>query len=324
MIARGEYGFFQKKYRDDPVAFIHDCFHWDEGDGPTEYQDEIMAGWLEHNRQAIRMPRGAGKTACMSWSILHFALVYDSLDWKSVQTASVWRQLEKFLWPEIHKWGRLLRWDRIGREPFDPKTEIMKQTLRLHTGEAFPVTSDNADAVEGAHADYLFYGFDESKAITPDIWDSVEGAVAGADQYYKWLAISTPGDMATRFYQIHAKKFGYEDWHTRHVTIDEVVAAGRRTWEWVEQRKRQWGEDSQLFYNHVLGEFKEADEDSIIPLAWIEKAVQRWYDWKEKVEKGGAMGELTSVGVDLGRIDFPFRELDVQRGLDDAHLLPFL
>ena len=277
-----------------------DCFKWGEDEGPTPYQLELLEKWTEWIRMAWRGPRGLGKTAEAAWLTHYWALIHDGEDWKVAQTASAWRQLEKILWPEIHKWARRLKWDIIGREPYNPRTELMKQSLRLNTGEAFPIASDNPAATEGVHADHLLYIFDEAKIIQPAFWDSVEGALEGRDRPYKFLAISTPGDMSTRFFSIHARRPGYEDWQVRHITIDEVVAAGMRSWEWVEQRKKQWGEDSQLFYNHVLGEFKEADEDAIIPLAWVEMACERWDTWQEQISNGGAQGQLTSVGVDIG------------------------
>lgn len=295
-----QYTKFQQRYRDDPAAFVQDCFKWGEGENPAAYQNEPLIGWQDWVRLALRGPRGLGKTALAAWLTHYWALVYDGEDWKVAQTASAWRQLEKVLWPEIHKWARRLKWDIIGREPYNPRTELMKQSLRLNTGEAFPIASDNPAATEGVHADHLLYIFDEAKIIQPAFWDSVEGALEGRDQPYKFLAISTPGDMSTRFFAIHARRPGYEDWQVRHITIEEVVAAGMRTWEWVEQRKKQWGADSQLFYNHVLGEFKEADEDAIIPLAWVEMACVRWDAWQDQISNGGVKGQLTSVGVDIG------------------------
>jgi hypothetical protein len=295
---------FQAKYRGNPVKFMKDCIKWENRDGSEgglfDYQESIIDEFNQHSKLALRGPRDLGKTAMAALLTLYWALVYDGEDWKVVQSASVFRQLEKVLWPEIHKWARKLRWDVIGREPFNPRTELLRTNLKLSTGEAFPISSDNPDATEGVHADFLLYIFDESKIIEGQFWDSVEGALSDADQEYKWLAISTPGDMSTRFYQIHARKPGYEDWQVRHVTIDEVVSAGRRTWEWVEQRKRQWGENSQLFFNHVLGEFKESDENAVIPLAFIEGANQRYDDWQDRVRNGSPLGQLTHLGVDIG------------------------
>ena len=250
----------------------------------------------------MRGPHGLGKTGMASWVVLWFALTRDGDDWKCVTTASAWRQLSKFLWPEIHKWARRLRWDVIGRAPFDERTELLQLNLKLSTGEAFAAASDNPALLQGAHADHLLYLFDESKAIPPATFDAAEGAFSGsgnADGVEAYaLAISTPGEPQGRFYEIQARKPGLDDWWTRHVTLADAIAAGRISPEWAEQRKAQWGEGSAVYQNRVLGEFAAADEEAMIPLAWIEAANERWHEWREM---GAARGTLTAVGVDVGR-----------------------
>jgi len=292
---------FQKTYYDDWPAFVHDCVDWRSDDGPTRYQDEIIADLQARGREAVRGPHGLGKTALASWVLLAFALTRDGEDWKVPTTASVWRQLTKYLWPEIHKWARRLRWDVIGRSPFNARDELLTRSLKLATGEAFPLASNDADSLEGAHADHILYIFDEAKAIPDKTFDAAEGAFAGAGvdtpaEAFA-LAISTPGTPHGRFYDIHARKPGFEDWHARHVTLDEAIAAGRISREWAEQRRRQWGEHSAVYQNRVLGEFAVSGEDVVIPLALVERANELWDMWADAKFKGA----FRCAGVDVGR-----------------------
>jgi hypothetical protein len=290
-------------YRHDPVAFVRDCLVWGEGEAPSAYQNEVLQALVDHRRIAVRGPHGLGKTAVAAWVILWFALTRDGDDWKIPTTASAWRQLTHFLWPEVRKWTRRLRWDKIGREPFDSRTELLSLNLRLRTGEAFAVASDVPELIEGAHADCLLYVFDEAKSIADATFDAAEGALAGAGadtaaEAYA-LAISTPGEPAGRFYDIHKRKPGYEDWAARHVTLEETIDAGRVSREWAEQRRRQWGEQSAVYQNRVLGEFAASDDDGVIPLAWVEAANERWRQWDE--DSKPLLEQLTSVGVDVAR-----------------------
>lgn len=289
---------FQSTYRNNYVGFVHDCIAWKDGEGPTQYQDEILEALPAKKRVAVRGPHGLGKTGLASWIVLCFALTRDKEDWKCPTTASAWRQLTKYLWPEIHKWSRRLRWDKIGRSPFDLRTELLQINLKLETGEAFAVASDNHALIEGAHADSLLYLFDEAKAIPFETFDAAEGAFSGGESTEAFaLAISTPGEPNGRFYDIHSRKPGYEDWWVRHVSLDEAINAGRISREWAEQRRRQWGEQSAIYQNRVLGEFCASDEDGVIPLAWIEAANERWRTWKEA---GGNTYQFTALGVDVG------------------------
>lgn len=289
---------FKKQYRGDPVAFVRDCFNWREGEQPAAYQNEILAELPAKKRVTVRSPHGAGKTTLAAWIILWFALTRDGEDWKIPTTASSWRQLTKFLWPEIHKWTRKLKWDRVGRPLFDKRTELLALSLKLFSGEAFACASDDPTLIEGAHADQLLYVFDEAKAIKGETFDAAEGAFSGGGSAEAFaLGISTPGEPSGRFYDIHTRKPGYEDWTVKHITLEDAIAAGRISREWAEQRKRQWGEQSAVYQNRVLGEFCATDEDSIIPLSWIEAANERWETWHESKE----WLPFTCVAADIGR-----------------------
>ncbi len=312
---------FKKTYRNNYVAFAHDCIEWPDGEGLTSYQEEILTELPLRHRVAVRGPHGLGKTMLASLALVCFATTHDGSDWKSPTTASAWRQLTEFFWPEVHKWARRVKWDKVGRPAFT-QYELQSQLLKLTTGRAFAMASSDDEFTEGAHADHLLYVFDEAKAIAAGRWDAAEGALMTGDTYA--LAISTPGEPQGRFYDIHSKKPGYEDWWTRHVTVEECIKAGRMTQKDVDQRARQWGENSAVFKNRVLGEFCESSEDCIIPLAWIEAANERWaerielldpnWNWLEGAKHGtwprwrwrsGADAEaLTALGVDIARSDF--------------------
>lgn len=287
---------FKRRYQNDPGAFVCECFNWSVDEGPADYQLEILSSLVESKRVAVRGPHGLGKTSLASWVILWFALTRDGGegDWKIVCTASAWRQLKNYLFPEVHKWSRRLKWSKILRAAFS-SSELLQLSLKLSTGEAFAVASNDHELIEGAHADSLLYLFDEAKAIPADFFDAAEGALASGDCYA--LAISTPGELSGRFYQIHSRKPGLESWHVRHVTLEEAIAAGRVSRAWCEEKKLLWSENSAVYQNRVMGEFHTSDEDGVIPLAWVEAANERWEAWKES----GEWMPFTCVSADIGR-----------------------
>jgi hypothetical protein len=283
---------WQNRYLNDPVAFVHDHLTWEDGKAPTAYQEDILAMLVEHKRVAVRSPHGAGKSALAAWVILWRVLTWDGADFKVPTLASVWRQLSAYLWPEVHKWARQIKWEGTGREAFT-QFELLKLQLNGRTGQAFALASNDHTALEGAHASFAQLVNDESKAIPDDTWDAQEGAMTTGDAH--WLAISTPGPPRGRFYEIHSRAKGYEDWAVRSVTIDEMIQAGRIDPQIVEQRASQWGKDSAVFKSRILGEFAQDSSDGVIPLAFIDEAQER----------GRALGPepkaaLLSVGVDVG------------------------
>jgi len=289
------YKAFQEKYRSDLAGFTRDCIDWKDKDGFTEYQDEAARRLVESRRFSMRGPHGLGKTAFAAITVLWFSLTRDGEDWKVATLASAWRQLTKFLWPEVHKWSRRVKWDVVGRPPLIDGKELLTMSIKLSSGEAFALASDNHEFIEGAHADNLLYVFDESKAIPDATWDAAEGAMSVGDVY--WLAISTPSAPMGRFYDIHARKAGYLDWSVLHVTLEMAVNAGRVSQEWADKRRQQWGEKSSIYLNRVLGMFAADDADTVITLAMVERSVERW----QALNDAGQFGMMDSVGADIGR-----------------------
>jgi hypothetical protein len=294
-------------YHDKPRAFVEECFIWESGREPTPYQLDVCDLLVEHGRLSVRGPHGLGKTAEAAWLILWFSLTREAKreDWKIPTTASVWRQLEKFLWPEVHKWQKKLDWEKVGRDPFIEGDELLDMAIKLKHGEAFAVASDDPAKIEGAHADQLFYIYDESKAIEPDTFNASEGAFSGAGEDTASeafaLASSTPGEPQGRFYEIQKRKAGTEDWAVRVVTKDEVMAAKRMSKKWAEQRAAQWGEESAVYINRVIGDFASSEEDTVIPLSWVEKANERWLALHD--EDGEIIDGMPveNIGADIAR-----------------------
>ena len=265
----------------DPVGWCHDCVRWPRGQALVDYQEQGMRDLVEHHRECIRSPHGAGKSTTASLVVLWFATTRDraEVDWKIVTTASVKAQLEDYLWPEIHKWGRLLDWAKLGRAPFDEARELLKLHLHLGYGSALAAAVGDPSAIEGAHAEHLLYVFDEAKAIQTEIFDAAEGAFStageGGTEAFA-LAISTPGEPVGRFYEICARKPGTENWHPTHVTKDMALSAGRITQSWADDSAALWGTESPIYKNRVEGEFAAGGTDGVIPLSWLEKANERW------------------------------------------------
>lgn len=290
---------FQERYRHDPAGFVKNCIRFKPNEAPAPYQIEILEELTRCKREAVRGPHGPGKTALAAW-VVHWAILTAD-DVKVPTTASAWRHLSKFLWPEIHKWAKYLRWDEIGRDPYSQHELLTLSLRRSPTCEAFAVASDNPALIEGAHAERVVYIYEEAKEIPKAIWDASEGAFSGAGADTEMeayaLALSTPGEPLGRFYEIFSRKSGLEDWNVRHITLQEAIAAGRISQEWAEQRKRQWGKESAIYQNRVEGNFASSEEVGIIPLSWVELAVERWRAWDEE----GRPGDFRYVGVDVAR-----------------------
>ena len=314
------------RYLHDPAGFARDCIDWDRvpagadenrgegGHGVAEYQGNVLDLLDKKKRVAVRGPRGLGKSFIGAIAVLWFALTREAagIDWKVATTAASWDQLRNYFWPEVHKWANYVRWDvvRGGKVPRG-SDELMRHQLRLKHGHAFAAAPSDSAKIEGAHASYIMILFDEAKGIPAATWDAVEGTLNGRGEALA-LALSTPGDPQGRFYDIHKKRKGLEDWTAVHVTLKQAIAAGQISKKWADQRIRQYGRNSQFVQCHVLGNFYAADEDSVIPLSWVEAAVERWYAWE--ADGRPELPGPHAVGVDVARFGADMTVMAVRLG----------
>ncbi len=259
-------------------------FFEDMGWETAPYQQAISDALPTHKRVSARGPHGLGKTAVTSRLMIWFA-VWNEIqqrDWKIIGTSGSHFQLRAYLWPEVHKWVKKLDWSQIPLTKWVEGEQLLKQALHLEHGAAETTSPDKPELIEGAHATAILIVFDESKAIADPIWNALEGALSTADasddHVAYALAVSTPGPTAGRFYDIHQRKPGLTTWRTFHVSIEDAISAGRISNTFPDQMRELWGEESTLYANRVLGEFRPDDEDAVIPLAWIEAAITRWHE----------------------------------------------
>ena len=161
------------------------------------------------------------------------------------------------------------------------------------------------DVDEGIHAPHLLMIFDEAPGVARDIWEAAEGSLSG--EHTRMLAIGNPTEPSGPFFDA----FASESWHTIHVSClehpnvvkDEQIVAGGVTREWVEDRKRAWGDGSPLYHARVLGEFPQSGDDSLVPLAWLNAAGMGCApagggDGGAVPDKGG---DAPRLGVDVAR-----------------------
>lgn len=269
----------------DPTGW---CEHHIPGLVLAPYQAQALTRLGAERRLALRSVHGAGKTTVAALAVLWFAASREAagLSWKVPTTASVWRQLAHYLWPEIHAWSARVRWEDAGLGTPGP-ARLMRTRLRLEHGEAWAMSVAEPAHLEGTHAAHVLVVVDEAKTVPSPVWDALEGAGSSGDVWS--LAVSTPGPPSGRYYELFARPLG---WARMHVTMAEAVAAGRVSAEWAERVRQVWGQGSAVYRSRVLGEFAADSADGVCVLEDVESAQARW----ERPD-----GPLTAVGVDVGR-----------------------
>lgn len=185
-VARNKFREFGERYFNDPCGFVLDCIVWRKGkdERPAPYQLEIMRALVDYQRACVRGPHGLGKSALSAWTVWWFALTREALgyDWKIPTTASAWRQLTHYLWPEIVKWSRRLDWakDEMILTVDTDQGRILRNIMKLYTqGRPF-----DCDAT---YSKGVFYKHVAQPVRKFDLWPAVPG-VEQADARHLPLA----------------------------------------------------------------------------------------------------------------------------------------
>ncbi len=256
-----------RQWRSDPVAFARDVL----GVNLWSRQCDIAVAVRDNARVAVRSCHAAGKTFLAATLVLWFlATRKDSL---VLTTASTFRQVQHVLWSTIAG---------IARNARIPIGGAMHQTEyriadRWH---ALGLSTDNPERFQGFHAPNLLVVVDEPGAIPEPVFAAVEGVLASGNT--RLLMIGNPTTPQGPFYDaFHRDADSYRTFKISAFDTPNLRAARSGntpdkhlvTPDWVESRKRMWGEDSDLYRSRVLADFPLAGADQLFSLALLDGAL---------------------------------------------------
>lgn len=172
---------------------------------------------------------------------------------------------------------------------------------------AFGLSTDVPEHFQGIHGDkWVIVIADESSGIPDPIFESVDGILAGGKA--KLIMIGNPNKNTGRF----AESFKDPTFHKIHISAfdtpnvkeKKIVIPGLVTWDWVQEMKARYGEDSDPYRVRVLGEFPVGGDDVLIPVDEIEKAINR-----EAEQKG-----VIKLMLDVARFGSDSNAMVVRQG----------
>ena len=269
-------------WRVEPDTFAEDVL----GVTIWPHQRRILRALTQHRRVAVRSCNSVGKDFVAAVATLWFPIAYPG-DCRVVTTAPTGHQLQDVVWGrEIH---RLYHGARVplGGRLLDLEWDISP------TEQAVAISTASKEALQGLHAEHLLVIVDEASAeeLGDDIWQGLDSLAASGDA--RMLILGNPTRTEGRFYRAFHEEA--EEWEPIHIAASEtpnlqacaalgshdvpsgcnIVQPGLVTHEWCEDARRIYGEDSDYYRVHVLGDFPLAGSDALIPLDWIEQACER-------------------------------------------------
>jgi len=269
----------------NPVYFLTDVL----GVKPWEKQEQIIESVRDNANTVVASGHGVGKTFISACTTLWFLCSHHMS--RVITTAPTNRQVESILWAEIANLYNNARVPIGGR--------LLKTALNFEEKWfALGLSTDDPDRFQGHHAENLLLIMDEAPGVDPRIYEAAQGILTSRGA--KSLLIGNPTSSSGPFFDCFKNKL----WTKFHISCydspairDPDAYPTLTTQKWIDERKEQWGEASPMFVSRVLGEFPLEGEDTLIPLAWCERAVVRWH--KNKNEK--RMNTHVFLGLDVAR-----------------------
>tara|TARA_B100000427_G_scaffold124386_2_gene103509 strand:- start:2564 stop:3973 length:1410 start_codon:yes stop_codon:yes gene_type:complete len=255
---------FISKYKDNPVDFCEEVL----GVEPDDWQQNLLNDVAEGKRRiSVRSAHGVGKSSVASWVLIHTLLT--NLNCKLIVTAPTSGQLFDALFAELKKWIREMP------QALQDLVEIKSDRVELKSRRAEAFISartsrkEQPEALAGVHSQgKVILLCDEASGIPETIFESAAGSMSGEE--CTTILLGNPTRNSGLFYDTHHKLKG--SWQTYHISAYD---SPRVSEDFVEEMKERYGEGSAAFSVRVLGNFAEADDDTIIPLELIEAAVAR-------------------------------------------------
>lgn len=270
-------------------------------------QAEIIQSVWEHRRTTVRGCHGFGKSFIAGQAILAF--LYGHKPSIVLSTAPTWRQVEKLVWKEVRASFRK------AIVPLGGKLSPKRPEIQIQQDEwyAAGLSTTDPDRFQGFHETNILVVVDEAAGIPEAIFEGIEGILTSENAHL--LLLGNPTSIGGTFYN----SFKEEGWNKIIVSaydtpnftgfgITEQDMADE-TWqnkitgplpnpkmitpEWVFDKYRRWKPGSVMYEARVLGNFPSSSIDTLIPLTWIEQALERWEDMDE-------VG-IVEIGVDVAR-----------------------
>lgn len=265
----------------EPDPHIHDPKGWINerlGEFVWSKQVEILESVRDNRYTAVQSCHDAGKSYIAARAVAWWLAVHPIGSAFAVTTAPTTPQVEAILWREIGQAHR--KAGLQGRVTLDARWYMGAEGKDLVAYGRKPADYDDT-AFQGIHARYVLVVVDEAVGIPEGLFDAVDSLVTNADS--RVLAIGNPDDPASHFAKICKPGSGWnririDAYETPNFTDEPVPDELRHVLiskEWVEERRKRWGENSPLFTAKVRGLFPEVTDDTLIQPSWIERAIAK-------------------------------------------------
>jgi hypothetical protein len=186
-----------------------------------------------------------------------------------IETASTDRQVKKIMWGEtLNHWKR--KKINLGGTPYtDPYLEIEKSDwylLGFTTKETGASAESGGGKFQGFHSPNICIIASEAQALEDLIFDQIEGLTTPENVLVVYIGNPTraSGNFAKGLKdKTNNIVFNFSCLDDPNYKERRTVIPGLASYEWVEDKRRKWGEDDPRWYGRVLGQIPPVSINNI-------------------------------------------------------------
>ncbi len=310
-----------KLYESDPQAWLSDVL----GKRWYSKQNEIVNAFMSGSRTAVKSANGCGKSAVVADLITWIVATGVPSETLCIVSAPTLSQIEKviFAYLKVNKGLADVR-DRAlpGRI-----TETLAWKLDGNNGAEFlvfgkrPSDQDIVSSFQGTRKRNTYVFLDEAGGLPTDMFTAAEAVATG--QGSRILAIGNPDRRGTEFHRIFTDPQLSQDWSLHTISAFDLPTFteesvypdedsqknflnGLTSVDWVEHKKRAWGEDSARYKAKVLGEFPDEADNTFFPQSTIDAG------FDADIEEDADIRPV--LGLDVARFGSDENVLYINRG----------
>lgn len=232
---------------------------------PEPWQRKALKTISDHDRLAIRAGHGVGKTGFLSWLVLWFLLT--RFPCKIGVIANSEKQLRDTIWPEIGMWAQRLPKEFREQIVIEKERVFLKHAPDESFATARTASKDNPDALQGLHSRNMLLLLEEASGLSDAVFERGVGTLS--TESAKIVMAGNPTKLSGFFYRAFHEASAR--WETMRVNCEDVPRARHH----IEDVIATWGKESNAYRVRVLGEFPSSEDEQLIPLDIVERAVER-------------------------------------------------
>lgn len=193
-----------------------------------------------------------------------------------IETAPTKRQVDKVMWGETLRHWNNRKFDLGGKAYKSPLIEIVPENWYLigfTTKESGASKQASGGKFQGFHSNSVCVIVSEAQAVDDEIFDQVDAVTTAENNLVIYLG--NPTRASGRFAKGLRDKtnnivFNFSCLDNPNYRHKETIIPGLCSYQWVEDKRRKWGETDPRWQGRVLGQIPDVSINDIFPQSLID------------------------------------------------------